>query len=142
LLAGIGKTRLLTEVVRIADSFLLKTAFGSSDSTTRTTPFYSYREILLHLLDLKQKISSFGEKGTSELIRDKLQIHKLQEYASLLNDFLPFNFPENDLTTNMNQQVRTASIQEILLKIIRSQTEVNPVVIILDDVQWLDAASW
>ena len=126
----------------MADGLLLKTAFGSADVSTRTTPFFAYREVLLYLLDLKEKITNFGEKGASDIIKDKLQLYKLQEYASLLNDFLPFNFPENELTTSMNPQVRSESIQEILLKIIRSQAEMHPIVIILDDVQWLDAASW
>ena len=66
----------------------------------------------------------------------------MDQYIPLLNDFLPFEYPENDLTSQMTGQTRSEAIRDLLVKLFKNLTEEYPMVIVLDDVQWLDAASW
>jgi class 3 adenylate cyclase len=141
-LAGIGKSRFLSEIIRIADSFLLKTVISAADSFERYTPFFMYREILLQLFNLKEKMDSLGEKGAAEYLRTMLSLYNCEQYLPLMNDFLPFQYPENHLTKQMNAQLRAESISDFVQKVLTVYTQDTPLVIIMDDCQWMDSASW
>jgi hypothetical protein len=145
----------LSETIRIAEGFLLKVVVSSADSSTRYTPFFAFREVIVNMLSLKEKVDSLGEKAVSEvtfyshrdltllqILREKLQFYNMEQYASLLNDYLPFDYEDSDITLQMNAQTRLDAMNELLLKLFKIYSEESSMVVIIDDAQWLDSHSW
>lgn len=142
MVAGIGKTRFLDEIARIAEGFLLKVVTSAADTATRYTSFFAYREIILQLFNLKDKIQHFGERAAADIMKEKLIVYQSEHYVPLLNDIFPFEFPETEFTSQMNAQARVDSVCELIVKLIKFISEDHSLVILIDDIQWLDSQSW
>ncbi|MFN8412963.1 MAG: adenylate/guanylate cyclase domain-containing protein [Anaerolineales bacterium] len=142
--AGIGKSRLLAEMTEQANQMGIKVLYGKTDPVERTTQYYAIRPIIENIFDI-------SELEDSQLIQEKVRsiVEKdefLAERAPLLNEILPLRWPDNSLTIQMSGEARATSIREVLLRIIQKFLTQNnspsPTMVIFDDAQWMDAATW
>lgn len=141
--AGIGKTRLLEDVRSEAQGRSITTISGTGNAIEKSTPYYAWRPVFLHIfkLDTLPDDRSVRSAHLLSLLEDMLP-PSLQKLAPLINAVIPLDLPENELTRQMNGQVRADNTQLLLLYILQNLSGNGPIVLLLEDVQWFDSASW
>lgn len=139
--AGIGKSRLIAEVIRLANQHGLL-AYGSECQSYGTnTSYLVWQGIWQSFFDLDpywspdEKLAAL--KNQVEEI-DPLLVSRLP----LLSPLLGVNIPENDLTASMDGKLRKESLESMLADILRQRAQSNPVLFVLENCHWLDPLSY
>ncbi len=134
---GIGKSRLLGEVHALAAERGLRRLQGEADSIDRESAYVAWRGLLADLLGL-EGVTAGGVLTPAGLARlDELPSR--HERAPLLNAILPLGIAETDLTRALEGEARAAALRDLMVELLADET---PLVILIDDAQWLDSASW
>ncbi len=138
--AGIGKTRLVEDLLQAAQRLDLRYLVGAGDSIEKSTPYQAWRSVFNQLFGL----DTFpNPKAKYAHVLAELQDEpKLLRLAPLLDAVLPLDIPDNEITSQMMGQVRAENIHEILVRLLQKKTTQEPLLLILDDAHWLDSASW
>ncbi len=149
--AGIGKSRLVKDLLRQAEVAGVRTLAGGADALEQTTAYQGWREVfgaLLGIAGLKtperrrarviaqlQEIADYvGQAGgpTPEIVG----------HAPLLNDVVELDFPDNELTAQMSGAVRASNTRVLLRRLLEISVLRGYRVVVLEDAHWLDSASW
>lgn len=138
--AGIGKSCLLEELHRQAQLHQLAVLNGAGEAIEHTTPFFVWRRIFTLLLDL-EKIADPNERRQHVLDLLASEPALLVE-ASLLNTVIPLEIPTNKKTEDLTGQALAEAIRSLLLDVLQLCIGGSPTVLVLEDAQWLDTASW
>lgn len=144
--AGIGKSRLVEELLRQANLLSVFSLVGGGDSIEKSTPYHAWRPVLSQFLGLDlsadletrrqqvwEKLSRLGQKEDSK---------RILSLAPLLNAVLPLEFPENDITSQISGEVRAANTRELLVTLLQAAADDAPLLLVLEDAHWFDSASW
>jgi class 3 adenylate cyclase/tetratricopeptide (TPR) repeat protein len=143
--AGIGKSRLIAELLAESRARGYLTLHSEGDSVERTTPYYGLRPILTGVLNLS--IGADPDTLQGEVMERIADDAFLQERAPLLNDILPIDFAENHLTQQMSGEARSLSVRDVVLRLFERiwswrQSEDHALVLVFDDGQWIDTPTW
>ncbi len=134
---GIGKSRLLNDLVEFARDEGVPVARGYATAIDRSTPYFSLRQILAGLIEPELE---FKDRLPQEVLADKLQRDPtLVSWAPLLRDVSPIALSETPLTARITGAARAASIEALFVALLRSQG--SPRTIIFEDLHWFDEAS-
>ena len=134
----------LLEAVRIeAQGRSITTISGTGNAIEKSTPYYAWRPVFSHIfeLDTLPDDKSVRSAHLLSLLESTLPA-SLQKLAPLLNAVIPLDLPENVLTSQMNGQVRADNTQVLLLYILQNLCRNDSIVLLLEDAQWFDSASW
>jgi class 3 adenylate cyclase/tetratricopeptide (TPR) repeat protein len=121
--AGIGKSRLVRELVARAESMGVACGVGVADAIDHATPYQAWRPILAELGRLE------GVPPPAEL-------------APLLNAVLGTELPETSATAAMTADARADNARELLVRLVEQAAHGRPLLLVLEDAHWLDSASW
>ncbi|MDQ3767322.1 MAG: tetratricopeptide repeat protein [Actinomycetota bacterium] len=137
--AGIGKSRLSGEIRELAESEGQMCHQGACLSHGSSTSYLVWREVWR---------SFFGLDSSSPPAE---QVKKLEGYMSddqnflrrvpLLGPVLNLQIPDNDTTDSLDAEVRMDSLRSLLLECLRKRTTTAPLMLVLEDCQWIDSAS-
>jgi class 3 adenylate cyclase/tetratricopeptide (TPR) repeat protein len=142
--AGIGKSRLVTDLMDQARQRGVKVLYGEADPIENGTQYYAFRFIL-------ESIFNIADGEDAQVIRNRVLAsiagdRFLLERAPLLSEILPQHWPDNELTSQMSGEARALSIMDVMLGVLKNAQLVHerpvPTLIVLDDAQWLDHATW
>ncbi len=137
--AGVGKSRLVAELVEQAQAAGLRTLSGTGDAIEHSTPYFAWREVFGGLLRLDDLPEPARRQVTLDLLRADPQALRL---APLLDAVLPLELPDNEVTAQMTGQVRADNTRDLLVSLLRAATRGAPTVLVMEDAHWLDSASW
>ncbi|HEY1011668.1 MAG TPA: adenylate/guanylate cyclase domain-containing protein, partial [Herpetosiphonaceae bacterium] len=139
--AGIGKSRLVEQARQQAHDLRIFTLLGAADAIEQATPYFAWRAVFSHLLNLDAAPADPEQRRAYVLaqLASRPQIGRL---APLINAVIPLDIPENELTSQMSGQVRADNTQHLLLDLLQRFARVTPLLVILEDAHWLDSASW
>lgn len=139
--AGIGKSRLVEELIRMMRERGIAGLRGMGLSIEQQTPYRAWRDIFTSYFDLDE-IDEPGERRrrVEEQVREI--IPNLAERLPLLNDVLNLGLPENELTASLDTHLRHESLVSMLLALLRAWAVERPLVLVLEDAHWLDSLSW
>jgi tetratricopeptide (TPR) repeat protein len=139
--AGIGKSRLVTELARLVRQHGLSGVLGAGQSIEQRTPYRAWREVFGAFFDLA---GISDQAARHERVRESVQevAPDQLERLPLLNDVLLLHFPETALTAALDPQLRQQNLAMLLLALLRGWTRESPLVVVLDDAHWLDSLSW
>lgn len=140
--AGLGKSRLLEDALDFAESLGLQIYLGSADAIEQNTPYYAWRAVFGQLLGLNSVAESSVEDRQAFVVSQLENLPELRMLAPLLAVVLPFEWPNNELTAQMQGQVRADNTLKLLVGILREVTKVHQLVVAIEDAHWLDSASW
>jgi class 3 adenylate cyclase len=138
--AGAGKSHLLAHTAQAARMYGYQTITSATSATERTTAYYAFRELLLQLLRLPEgspAAPGLPREQLAEALRDDPLVAK----AALLEDILPLDLPDKGIAQDIVGPARLAGIEDLLVRLAGRLTAISPVVILLDDLHWLDASS-
>jgi class 3 adenylate cyclase/tetratricopeptide (TPR) repeat protein len=138
--AGIGKSRLLDELVAQATGQPVRTLLGAADAIRTTTPYHAWRGVFESLFDLTD-VSEPEVRGTRVLawLRGRPDLERL---APLLGDVLPLDLPQDALIGQLQGQVRADNTRSLLVGALQVACEQQPLLVVLEDAHWCDSASW
>ena len=139
--AGIGKSQLVTDLLKRAKALGVTGLIGVGSAIEKTTSYYAWRSVFSQLFNLDEVTDDLAARRTHVLAQ--LQNDpRLIDLAPLLNDILPLDFPENELTRQMTGEVRANNSHELLVGLLQKTARAVPLLLILEDAHWLDSASW
>ncbi len=138
--AGIGKSRLIEEVHRRAETLGITTFAGWGDAVERTSPYHAWRGVFMKLLDAEH-IGDPEPRARHVLNLLELEPEWLR-LAPLLNPVLSLDLPDNDVTGQMSGEVRANNTRELLVQLLKASATRSPKVVLMEDAHWLDSASW
>ncbi|HKD85614.1 MAG TPA: AAA family ATPase [Terriglobales bacterium] len=137
--AGIGKSRLIEELLLAAHNRQLTCLTGTGQAIEKAIPYHAWRPILASVFGLTNESESAErrrQRVLSQLSPD------FQPLSSLLNAALPFDFPETLETRELQGEARADATRRLLLDVLKQYLASDPAVLILDDAHWFDSASW
>ncbi|GIK43899.1 MAG: adenylate/guanylate cyclase domain-containing protein [Chloroflexota bacterium] len=140
--AGIGKSRLVADLLEQAHRQSLTCLFGGGDAIEQSTPYHAWRPIFRQLFKLDAQPDTNTIARRSHVLALLPDVPELLRLAPLLNSVLPLGLQENDLTRQMSGQTRADNTRNLLLTLLQQATTQSPTLIILEDAHWLDSASW
>ncbi|MBN1890204.1 MAG: AAA family ATPase [Thermoflexales bacterium] len=138
--AGIGKSRLVSDLLERAKGLGIPTLSGAGDAIEKSTPYHAWRPVFRQFFSL-DTLTDADERRKRVL--ERLQAYpNLMRLAPLLNAVLPLDLPENDITRQMDGQVRADNTRTLLLQLLQTATAQSPTLLVLEDAHWMDSASW
>jgi len=152
--AGIGKSRLVEEVLPEAQALRLTMLIGAGDTIEKNKLYHAWRSVFRQVFNLEKPAESAdaGLRQVPAHLTDEQQAHVLARLEAINPDFvqltpllevvLPLDLPDNELTAQMTGQVRADNTHDLLVGILQATAKSSAVVIVMEDVHWLDSASW
>jgi class 3 adenylate cyclase/tetratricopeptide (TPR) repeat protein len=136
---GIGKSRLVQELVSRATERRIAVLVGAGDAIEQNTAYHSWRAVFTQLLGLGGLPEA--ERGTAilEQLRDEPRWLSLAPLISLV---LPVGLDESEGVRQMTEQARADALRELAVELLRRHATKGPVVLIFEDAHWLDSSSW
>jgi class 3 adenylate cyclase/tetratricopeptide (TPR) repeat protein len=136
---GLGKSRLLEEIVRLAAGRGFEVHQGAARSYGGERGYGAWREAWSSILRLTEVAR---DRATAELPgRLDAVVQGLGERVPLVASFLDLPFVENETTRRLPAEVRTEALHDALLTVLRRRQETVPLLLAVEDGQWLDPPS-
>ncbi|MEM7801953.1 MAG: adenylate/guanylate cyclase domain-containing protein [Chloroflexota bacterium] len=138
--AGMGKSRLATEVIRTAFEVGLDGFAGECQSFGTNTSYLVWQAIWRAWFDLP---GDEPAEDQIDLVRSYLKeadpayLSRLPLLAPVLN--LPI--PDNELTATLDAKTKKSSLESLLVELVRYRAQGQPFLIVLEDCHWLDDLS-
>lgn len=138
--AGMGKSRLVAEVIRLAHKKGFVGYGGACQSDGVNTPYLAWKSIW----------SAFFDVDPSAPLKKQIRSleHTLEDYAPnrlqgmpLLNIVLDLAMPENNFTSNLEPPYRKSALTALLEDCLRAAAKEQPLLIVIEDLHWIDALS-
>ncbi len=140
--AGMGKSRLAAEVVRLAQRRNLTCYGGAAQSSGVRTPYLAWRSIFQALLDVDPDAPLHSQLCSLE---DELAVRAptRRESLPLLGLLLELPLPENEFTRALEEKDRKGALEALLLDLLtqaarEAGTQGGALVLVLEDLHWLD----
>ncbi len=136
--AGMGKSRLVGELLQAWSSARGIAFLGGGDTATQRSPYHAWGELFRDFFDLRGDLEDVARVISTLVSIDPALLPRLP----LLSDILDLGLPDNELTAQFDAQLRQQSTQALVLDLIRYQVGHQPLLLVLEDAHWLDAPSW
>ena len=138
--AGLGKSRLVAEVIRSARRKGFVGFGGACQSDGLTSPYLAWKTIwsAFFAIDpdtpLKKQIAILeGELG--EYVPDR------REALPLLGPLLNLDIPDNEFTRNLEPEQRKNILTTLVQNCLSAAARSEPILIVVEDLHWVDALS-
>ena len=137
--AGMGKSRLVAEFVRVARRRGQTLAFGECQSFGANSSYFAWREIWRRLLRVKDgDLEDEQRKALDGTLADIDPA--LVARTPLLEAVLGITIPDTDVTRSFDAKLRKASLEDLLATCLRARAA-KPLIIVLEDCHWIDELS-
>ncbi len=139
--AGIGKSRLATDLVEQARAQSIATLTGAGDAVEKANSYHAWRAVFNELFIISPTDNT---ESIRKRVLETLTQHgsELLDLAPLLNAIAPLDLLDNPLTEAMTGQVRADNLRGLFLHVLKSQVGNAPLLLVIEDAHWLDSASW
>ena len=138
--AGLGKSRLIAEVIRVAQTRKVVVFGGECLAYGTHTSYLVWQTIWRAFFGLTPGLSVEAQVASiaRELSRlDPTLLPRLPLLGAVLN--LPI--PDNELTSGFDAKLRKASLEALLVTCLLARAEETPLLLVLEDGHWLDPLS-
>jgi len=140
--AGLGKSHLVATFAHQAVDLGFRLVVGGGQSTTQGTAYFAIRQLLQGLLELapfaNQPLDTQITYLTATLSTTNPQ---WTLRLPLLGDLLGLPIPDNATTAAFDARLRQEALVILTLEIIQHYARQHPLLLILEDIHWLDEAS-
>jgi class 3 adenylate cyclase len=139
--AGIGKSRLISELVERHERDGARVLFGAGHGIESATPLFAWRGVYQQILGLDEVPENRGARRRH--MRRRLRSHpEWMELAPLLNPIVDLGLPETGVTGPMDDRQRAGRTRDLLLSLLVDATVPADTLLVLEDTHWFDSASW
>jgi predicted ATPase/class 3 adenylate cyclase len=138
--AGMGKSRLVAEVIHNARKKGFAGYGGACQSSGTSTPYLVWQSIWQAFFDLDLEMSQRKQLRILEgEIEDR--VPERVDALPLLGLVIGQPLPENDFTRALDPQDRKIALQALLEDCLKSAAQETPLLIVLEDLHWIDPLS-
>jgi tetratricopeptide (TPR) repeat protein len=138
--AGIGKSRLATEIHRLGRRQGFDVAAGACPAHGATDPYLVWHPIWRALLGLDDAMA-VGEQEVRLTARITEHDNGSSQRAPLLGPAVNLSPPDSQLTASLDPPARSELLQSLLLEHLRAHAGKGPLLLVLEDCHWMDPAS-
>jgi class 3 adenylate cyclase/tetratricopeptide (TPR) repeat protein len=136
--AGMGKTTLVQETLRLARQRGLRTLAAAGDGMEQTSALLPWRSAVSQALE--------GEAYDLESTRQRLYgalsaSPDLLAYLPLMETLIPLGLQEDDTTRALAPAGRLERLQDLVVAMFRATAAERPTLLVFDDVHWFDTGS-
>ena len=136
--AGMGKSRLIEDLLQQAQATGVSVLHGAADAIEASTPYQAWRRAFVDLLGL----SAEGDLAQRRAGLLQALGPALADRAPLLEVLFALGLPETPATAELSGQQRADATGALLLALLARAAERGPACVVLEDAHWFDAASW
>jgi hypothetical protein len=104
--------------------------------------YHAWQPIIYQLLGIGVVAGSVTERSAMVLKRLGERHPDLVATAPLLGDALSIDVPDNVTTQHITGKARGERTREIVRQLFQREVQREPIVLVLEDIHWLDSASW
>jgi tetratricopeptide (TPR) repeat protein len=137
---GIGKSRLVADLLQQASARGLAGWVGAGEALEESTPYHAWRPIFLHLFGMDEAMEP--EARRARVLKRLATEPETLRLAPLLNAVMALDLEENEVTRELTGEVRADNTHDLLVRLLQSAEPAAPLLLVLEDAQWLDSASW
>ncbi|MFO7681096.1 MAG: tetratricopeptide repeat protein [Chloroflexota bacterium] len=138
--AGLGKSRLVAEVVRAARKKGFAGYGGACQSDAISTPYHVWKTVWQAFFDVDPEMPLRKLMRNLEgEIEDRAPLRVAA--MPLLNVLLGSNMPENDFTELLEPKTRQSALHALLEDCLKAAAQDEPLLIVIEDMHWVDALS-
>ena len=138
--AGMGKSRLVAEVIRLANNRQVAGYGGECQAYGANTSYLVWQNIWRGLFGLQP--GACDEEQMQRLASALAAIDPaLLPRLPLLGAVLNLRIPDTDLTRAFDAKLRKSSLEALLADCLRARARERPLLIVLEDCHWLDPLS-
>jgi adenylate cyclase len=138
--AGMGKSRLVAEVIHMAAQSGLREYGGECMSFGTDTSYLVWRGVWTGLFELDPTWSA-EEKLQALESRLRQVDPRLVTRMPLLGPVLNLPIPDNDLTRSLDAELKKVSLDSLLVDYLRAVAHQGPILIVLESCHWIDPLS-
>ena len=138
--AGIGKSRLVAQVIHVAREKGVVGYGGECQSYGTNTSYLVWQRIWRGFFDLPTEASLNEQIAQLEAVLTEIN-PALVSRLPLLGAVLKLPIPDNDLTKSFDAKLRKTSLESLLAECLRARTFNTPTMIVLEDTHWIDPLS-
>ena len=136
--AGLGKSRLVAEIVGLARQQGFVAYGGACQSDGIHTPYLTWKSIwsAFFAIDPDQPWSEQQHRLT-----EQLEAHAPARLAALplLAPLLNLSLPENEFTQALDPKSRQSALHALLEDCLKTAVSAAPILIVIEDLHWIDA---
>ncbi len=137
---GIGKSTLVRAWLARAERAGARPLIGSAFEISASTPYEAWRPILEHLLDMSAVVDR--EARRSRFLAALGSDPDRLRMAPLLAPILAIDIADNADTDQLSGEVRADNTRDLLVQLLDDAARRRPLMVAVEDVHWLDSASW
>jgi len=139
--AGMGKSRLVAEVIRLARRQGFVGFGGACQSDGIHIPYLAWKSVWQAFFEIDHEMSP---RKQLRLIEGDLEDRAPSRMNAmpLLTAVLDLNIPENDFTQNLEPQTRQSALHVLLEDCLKAAATEDPILIVIEDLHWVDALSY
>lgn len=138
--AGMGKSRLMAEVIRVARERNVIGYGGECQSYGTNTSYLVWHDIWRGFFELDSAWSAAEQIEALEQQLTKIDPVLLPRLP-LLGTVFNLPIPDNELTTSFDAKLRKESLESLLVDCVRKRAHTTPLLFVLEDCHWLDPLS-
>ena len=138
--AGMGKSRLVAEVIRLARKRGFVGYGGACQSSGTNTPYLVWQPVWQAFFDLDPEMP---QRKQMRLLEGELEdrVPERVESLPLLGLVLDLPLPDNEFTQSLEPKDRKSALESLLEDCLKSAAGETPLLIVLEDLHWIDALS-
>ena len=138
--AGMGKSRLVAEVIRSARRKGFVGFGGACQSDGVHTPYLAWKSIWQAFFDVDPDMPLRKQiRNVEGELEDRAP--NRMDAMPLLNTLLDLNIPENEFTKNLEPKIRQSALHALVEDCLKSAAKDDPILIVIEDLHWIDALS-
>jgi class 3 adenylate cyclase/tetratricopeptide (TPR) repeat protein len=146
--AGIGKSHLTAAFAQQALTEGWRVVLGACQSIGREIPYHPWRQIFRAMFNLQEEPDAdpaSGALAARHVAQLELALREINPdwlvRLPLLGDLLNLPIPDNPTTAAFDAQLRREALASLVVDLLLHWARSQPLVILLEDVHWLDEAS-
>lgn len=138
--AGYGKSRLTEDFVEYAEAQAdVRVLSAAADAIETVTPYFIVNRLLKNALSLDPVASP---ETTHQAIAGLFPEEELMELLPLLNSIIAMGLDETPFTLQIEGEARAKQTIRLVIELLKRTRLDSALLVVLDDVHWLDSASW
>lgn len=137
---GVGKSRVAAAIAHVAMSRGLSIVRGACQAFGTRASYLPWRSVWRGIFGLEGAAAS---EQVYQKLSEQLRVAGplLAERMPLLGVLLNLPIPQTELTAGLDAQLRAELLRSLLLTYLRQYAATRPLLIILEDCQWIDSLS-
>lgn len=138
--AGMGKSRLVAEIVRSARRKGFVGYGGACQSDAIHTPYHAWKSVWQAFFEIDPE---HPLKKQMRLLEGEIEDRAPTRVDAmpLLNVVVDLQIPENDFTQHLEPRIRQSALHALLEECLKAAATDEPILIVIEDVHWIDALS-